>query len=382
MHEYRRDSLVWMAFLLNGSFAFYLNGLGPLTPFLRSELGLSYTLGSLHFTAFALGLLLVSLFGYRLIRLTGARRALWAGGLGMSASIIILVLGHHPVQTIGACLLLGLFCSLILSILPSVLSEHAGEARSAALTEYTLFASVVSAAAPLVVGFAAASSLGWRLALGLTALVPLALFALFGRIALPQGLEDEAKRTQTSLPLPRRYWAYWVLIVLSVSSEFCIVYWGSEYLTARLGMPKADSAQAIVLFIGGMILGRFLSSRLVRRIPLSILIPASALVALFGFALFWLPAASLPVLTGLFLSGLGIASLYPLLLSLAIGASGGQEVKAGSRASIASGVAILLLPLLLGGLADLLGIRPAYLVVPVLLLGVLMGLFRLNRSQA
>jgi hypothetical protein len=53
---------------------------------------------------------------------------------------------------------------------------------------------------------------------------------------------------------------------------------------------------------------------------------------------------------GLFITGLGIACLYPLKLSLAIGSANRNTVRAGSISSLASGVAIFSLPLILGGL--------------------------------
>jgi len=73
---------------------------------------------------------------------------------------------------------------------------------------------------------------------------------------------------------------------------------------------------------------------------------------------------------GLFATGLGVANLYPLILSLAIGAAIHNTVQASVRATLASGTAIPALPLVLGRLADLVGIRPAYGVVAVLLIGV------------
>ncbi len=62
--------------------------------------------------------------------------------------------------------------------------------------------------------------------------------------------------------------------------------------------------------------------------------------------------------------------MYPLLLSLAIGAADGTTVQASARATLASGTAILALPLVLGRLADAVGIRSAYSVVLVLLISV------------
>ena len=87
-------------------------------------------------------------------------------------------------------------------------------------------------------------------------------------------------------------------------------------------------------------------------------------------------------LSGLFLTGLGVANLYPLLLSLAIGAASGSTDQAGARATLASGTAILVLPLALGSFADAVGIRLAFGVVLVLLVSVfLISLFSRTTSS-
>ena len=71
---------------------------------------------------------------------------------------------------------------------------------------------------------------------------------------------------------------------------------------------------------------------------------------------------------GLFVAGIGVANLYPLIVALALGAAPGQSNEAGARLTFASGTAILAAPLLLGALADAAGIRLAYGVVPIFIL--------------
>ena len=83
-------------------------------------------------------------------------------------------------------------------------------------------------------------------------------------------------------------------------------------------------------------------------------------------------------LMGLFVAGLGVAGLYPLLLALALAAAGNQTVQASARATLASGTAILILPLTLGRLADAVGIQQAYGIVIVLLVA-LLGLMLITR---
>ena len=55
---FTRTRVTWMAYILLACYAYFLNILGPITPFLHDEFQLSYTVSSLHFTAFAIGMLL------------------------------------------------------------------------------------------------------------------------------------------------------------------------------------------------------------------------------------------------------------------------------------------------------------------------------------
>ncbi len=366
---FQRDRFTWLAYLLLAFYSYFLNVLGPITPFLKDELALSYTVSSLHFTAFAAGILAIGLGGHLAIQPLGRWRSLWIGAIGMSVSAILLVIGQSPIITICAAFLMGLIGSLILAIVPAALSEQHGERRAIALSEANVIASGVSTAAPLLVGWFALSFGGWRLSLALVALTPLVLYVALAKGISPTATSPQADPPRSKQPLPGLFWIYWVAIVLAVSVEFCMISWSADYLENVLGLLKADAAQAVSLFFAGMILGRFAGSRLVRRFSTARLLVAAIGLAAMGFLIFWRASSTVMGLGGLFLTGLGVASLYPLILALAIGVSG-NPIQASARATLASGAAILTLPLILGRLADAVGIGPAYGVVLVLLLSV------------
>jgi fucose permease len=265
---------------------------------------------------------------------------------------------------------MGLVGSLILVIIPSALSDQHGEARAVALSEANVIASLVSAAAPLLVGWCARLPGGWRLALGGMTLAPMLMYLGFRRASPLQPAPHQQGSLSARRPLPVLFWVYWVAIVLAVSVEFCMVFWSADYLENSLDMLKVDAAQAVSLFLIAMIVGRLADSRLVQRFAAHKVVIASVLVAGVGFLIYWTTSTAVLGLVGLFVTGLGVAGLYPLSLSLAIEAAGGDTVQAGARAALASGTAILALPLVLGRLADMAGIRPAYGVVGILLIGV------------
>lgn len=367
---FSRTRYTWLLYLLLSFYAYFLNILGPITPFLKAELSLTYTISSLHFTGFALGIIVVGLGGHLVIRRTGRWKALWIGAAGMSLSVLLLVLGHNPVVTVGASFIMGLVGSLILAVVPSALSDQHGDMQAVAISEANVVSSLVSAAAPLLVGWFALTAGGWRLALLVAAFAPLALYFGLGKSGQSRETSAATAAGQVRQPLPARYWIYWVAILLAVSVEFCMVYWSADYMETGLGMPKAEAAQTVSLFLAGMIGGRMAASRLVQRFTPYKVATASILVAAAGFLVFWTAGVPLWGAVGLFFTGLGVSSLYPLLLSLAIDASGGNSVQAGARASLASGTAIFTLPLVLGRLADAAGIRSAYGVVILLMAGV------------
>lgn len=368
---FRRNRFTWVAYLLLAVYGFFLNNLGPITPFLKDELVLTYTVSSLHFTAFAAGILLAGLGSAPVVGRIGRMAALWGGAAGLTLGAVLLMAGRSPVVTIGAAFVAGVLGSLILAVVPGALSDQHGEARAVAMSEANVVASLFSAAAPLLVGWFARNLGEWRWVLVVAAVLPPLTWLSLGRsgaggssAAAPRAPEGARGR------LPGRYWIYWVALVLSIAIEFCMVTWSADYAERVLGLPRASAAQSVSVFLGAMIVGRWASSRLVRRFSAAAVVTASIGLASAGFLVFWLAWSTASGLVGLFLTGLGVAGLYPLLISLAIASAGEMTVQASGRATLASGVAILTLPLALGRLADLAGIRPAYAVVLLLLAGV------------
>src|SRR5512146_98674 len=97
LQTFHRDRFTWLAYFSLAIYGYFLNVLGPITPFLKDELNLNYTISSFHFTAFAIGILLIGLGGHVVIQRLGKQRSLWLGLFGMSLSAIVLLIGRNPV---------------------------------------------------------------------------------------------------------------------------------------------------------------------------------------------------------------------------------------------------------------------------------------------
>jgi fucose permease len=159
-----------------------------------------------------------------------------------------------------------------------------------------------------------------------------------------------------------------VEVLLAVSVEFCMVFWAASAVTDWHHASDGVAPAVASLFLVGMAVARSLAVPVVRRLPnVRVLMLSCIGVAAAGFGVFW----SAPVLplaaVGLAVTGLGVALLYPTTVSRTVAAWPHAHDRAAARAALASGMAIGGAPFVLARLADLTGLRAAYLIVPVLL---------------
>jgi predicted MFS family arabinose efflux permease len=364
--KFTRDRFTWLAYLMLAYYAYMQATLGTLMAFLRVELDVSYTVSGLHMSAFALGMVGAGLTSDRLATRLGRGVMFWGGAAGMAASTLGVMLGRVAPLTIASAFVMGYLGTLLLGSIQASLADHHGPRRTLAFTESNVAASVLATAAPLAVGFLQGTAIGWRGALLLGAGLLAVLALTLGRAPLPP-IRATSRRSGEGRALPPRVWAYWLAICLFVAIEWCMAFWGTEYLSKVVGLQPASAAAAMGLFFGAVVLGRVGGSQLARRVADETLLWGALAITLAGFPLFWLSPMAPLNLAGLFLMGLGVANLFPLTLAVAMGAAGGNTDAASARLTLAGGVAIFALPLLLGGLADRVGLVAAFAIVAALI---------------
>lgn len=362
-----RDRFTWVAYFLLSYFTYLQGSLGPSMPFLRDELKLSYTVGALHLSAFALGMILAGLTGDRLSHRYGRQITFWGGGVGMAAGALLLALGRHVVLTVASSLVMGYLGALLLVTIQASLSDRHGERRAIAFTESNMVATLGSGLAPLCVGLSQRAGVGWRGALLLPVVLMPLVAARFYHEPVPAAGAPAEGLTPSGGALPASFWAYWALVVTSVSIEWCLVFWGASFLENVVGFDKVAASTLMSVFYLAALVGRIAGSWLTRTVGSLRLLLAAIGTTAAGFPFFWLaPVAALNV-AGLFVAGLGVANLFPLTLSLAVGVAPRQSSAASARVTLGAGTAILCAPLILGWVADRVGIRTAYGTVVVLL---------------
>ncbi|HEV8685755.1 MAG TPA: MFS transporter [Gaiellaceae bacterium] len=375
-----RDELTRLAYLMLGLWGFLLYALGPALPALREQLGVSRAVVSLHTTLIAAGAVAVGLVGHRFVLALGRRRAFWVAATGVALGALGLALGGRIEITLPVAAVFGFAGALLVAIIQAALADRHGTLGPAAIVESNALAAALGAAAPLAVALAIVAGSDWRAVFVAAALLAVPALALAYRSVcfpaapeLPHGHEPE---------LPRAYWLYWSALLFFVAIEFCVVFWSADYLETERNLSNSSAAAAVSLFLVGIALGRFAGGWLVKRIAPERLLVAALVLAASGFLVFWLVPLAAAAVMALFVTGAGVAVLYPLGLALAIRAAGGRTDAASARAAFAAGIAIAVAPFVLGALADAANLRAAYAIVPALIATGLVTLGIARRAEA
>jgi predicted MFS family arabinose efflux permease len=363
-----RDRLTVLTYSLAAVFGYAIGSLGPAMPLLRDDLGISRTTGGLHFTLVALGSVAVGFVADRAAHRWGRRTLFWLGGASVGAGILLIGAGRHPAVTLTGAALIGGPGSAMLATIQSTLADRHPDHRAVVLTEgntATSFGTVVPA---IVIGALVAAGAGWRPALAVPAVAWIVLYVFWGRAPFPPPARPRLRGEAAALP--RSYWLFWGALIPSVGAEWSVGAWGAGYLVDVAGTSEGFASASMTAFFGAMAFGRLIGSRVARHAePVTILVGSLA-VACCGFGVFWAGTTPAVVVPGLFLTGLGISILFPMLLSLALGAARGRSDTASARVSIAAGSAVVVAPITLGWIADRAGIRAAFGAVPGLLVAV------------
>lgn len=359
-----RGAATWYSYLLIGTFIYLLNVQGNVIPFLQSEFALSYRVVSLHSSAIAIGVVIVGFLGERVTRRLGRRLSLWLGAGGLATGAFLLCLSPAPWMSIASCLLIGLFGSLLPSVVPAIMADLHGERRDQAFAEQAILAYAFAVVGPLLTGYFVTNGLGWRYSVALGGVLGFALIFLFRTVPLP---ETHAVAVAGRARLPAPFWAYCCLLGFSCALEFSVLLWAPAFLERVVGLSAAAAATSAAGFFVGVLVGRIALRGLLRTLAASTILFSALAVGLAGFALYWGVGTPTAAIAGITMLGLCVAPLYPLAMTLGIGAAKGANDAASARLTLAFGIAVLVAPATLGALADVVGLSYAHLTLPALI---------------
>ena len=243
---------------------------------------------------------------------------------------------------------------------------HEGEKRGTALNVLGIFFGFGALSIPFLIG-TLRELLGvptiLLIATGL-GLLPVVIYIVlpFPRAKQAQGFPiKEAARIARS-PL---LWLCAFILFFQSGNEFTAGGWISTYLQRTHGLGADAAALALAAYWAAIMLGRLLSSRLVRRLRSETLILGSAALALAAAALMALAPSGAATAAGAVLLGLGFAAIYPTTLAIV---GGRFAALTGTAFSVAIAVGLvggMLAPWLAGRIAEASSLRQGLIILVV-----------------
>ncbi|GAB1431883.1 hypothetical protein MASR2M29_05080 [Spirochaetota bacterium] len=376
-----RSSFVWSLYLIYALFSFTLSMIGPMAPRLQEEFGMSYALTGLHQSAYALGMVIMGIFGSAILNRMGTGLSAWLGLAVMLLGVLAMVLANGPLFTLLSVLITSLAGTLTTVSVQISISERPGAIRRKMVIESNVATAIASMTVPLVLLLGDKLGQGWRivfpfmlLASVFTALpgVPAykkhkASMALHGQKA---GIMEARPAISLVLSL--------LIIFFVVTVEWSFRFWSMSYLLEIPGSTPFLASLGVIILYMAKVGGRFAASLAGSRITEKQIMNFSILMVLLGFPLFWLRMGWIGNFAGLALCGMGSSNFFPMGLNKFLGRVTGNK-KWASLVQAVQGAGIGLSPFLLGRLADLSSLKTALLYVPVGTL-IVLGLCVLDES--
>jgi MFS family permease len=164
-----------------------------------------------------------------------------------------------------------------------------------------------------------------------------------------------------------------VLAACSLLGEGSAEGWSAVYLHDNLGTSAGLAALGYAAFSVTMALGRLSGDRLNLRLGAAMLMRGCGLLAAAGLCLSLLSRQPAVVILGFALFGAGLSCTFPLLVSAAGGVDPDRPASGIARVAGSGYVGLLAGPPLIGGLAEVVGLRWALVLPLVLALAIAAG---------
>jgi MFS transporter, FHS family, glucose/mannose:H+ symporter len=357
--------------------------LGPLLPTLSAKWSLDYTqAGSLFTVQFMASTVGVTLSGLCVSR-WGFRFAIKAGLLAMVVGVAEL---PYSSRILGAaCIgLYGLGFGLAVPAANLLVAEVHPLRRSAALNLLNFSWSAGAVACPFLVAAAARAQ---HVPLLLAAFAGFLFFVALGIAAMPSRIvEPHATRSRGATKVPPIDWSNNSVLLLAalfflyVGVENSFGGWIASYAKSLGTLSVGLSLMSPSFFYSAMMIGRWLASLLLKRVEEVALARAGLLMACAGMACLLLSHTALSVLAGAGITGLGLAAVYPITISLLSREFGDRASRMGSVMFTVANLGGALLPWLVGYGSSRFGSIRAGMAVPLIAGASMCALYLMNWS--
>ncbi len=251
----------------------------------------------------------------------------------------------------------------------ALVSDISGENRGAGLSFLGVFFGIGALSVPFLLGtlldrFSYESLTGF---VGALILLPLLLFSI---ISFPVPKHEQGFPLAEGLKLTRETTLLLLGLILFMQSgmEITVAGWSATFFNEELNIKARQAVLFLSFYWLGMIMARFALSKILLRISKETVMLVSLIIAFTGSMIMLLSGGAAQAITGLILTGIGFAAVYPLVFAYA----GDLYPKlSGTAFGVILAIALvggMTYPYLVGLLAEGFNLRISFGLVPVTLI--------------
>ena len=157
------------------------------------------------------------------------------------------------------------------------------------------------------------------------------------------------------------------IVLLAAGTEWAIAYWVVTYMYKGLGISYEIATNALSLFWIGMILGRFVMSRILSSLNPFQVIQFSTLAAIFMAILVTLKTTPVLSVLGVGVFGLFLSGILPTCIGLMMDRHPEKSASVSGLLLVASGIGAIFVPVVVGFISDNFGLTWGMRLIPALL---------------
>ena len=362
MHSLNRDTRRLYVLFLAGFvvFGIILTIIGAALPQIIRTFHWSYTLTGVVLAASAVGYFLSTFLCGFLVQRFSPRTVVVTGLLLMAVCMLFFMRWSSPWLNLVLNLMIGLGQGTIevVTNLEVIHMEHKGQSRLMNLMHaaFSVGAIVGPASVGILMGVGLKGTVVFLAAAG-----PLALMALlFGTVRFPHLAQEDEHGQKQGLRLLRSpiLLLLTLFLLLYVGAELGVSTWVSEYFVRVLSTTTSTGAYSVSLFWMGLFVGRLGVSVLYRGARQEYLMLGLSLLSAAALGFVLLVSSTAAVAVGVFLTGLGMSALYPLVMAM-VGRFFRSGVAVGT-ASTGGGLGSFTFPFLMAIVSESIGMRGGF----------------------
>jgi len=340
--------------------------LGAILPSLFERIGFGAGAAGNLFLTMSFAMLVTTVFFGPLVDRFGFKALLAVSALLVAAAFFLLSRASDYGLVLGAAVILGVGGGGLNGGANALTSDlHQGQDRGAALNVLGIFFGIGALAIPFLIG-TLRELLGVPTILLIATAMSLVPFAVYAVLRFPGAKQAQGFPIKEAARIARSplLWLCAFILFFQSGNEFTAGGWISTYLQRTHGVGANAAALVLAAYWAAIMLGRLLSSRLVRRLRSETLILGSATLALAAAVLMALAPSGTSAAAGAVALGLGFAAIYPTTLAIV---GGRFAALTGTAFSVAIAVGLaggMLAPWLAGKIAEGSSLRHG-LIIPV-----------------